>query len=150
MLKHQGIILFPTIRAKWSKLVLDFAIILNGTLQLIWNRFWQGILKGEYHYTIDLLFDWFGLVCFANKNKNCQLSCSWLQTSQTGVQWYNDTSPFSIPWVFLGSKLWFNFSFIPYCFIYHQNNLAMPDIIDTSVWVLLAAKRSKPPDVDPY
>jgi len=20
----------------------------------------------------DLLFDWFGLVCFANKNKNCQ------------------------------------------------------------------------------
>ncbi len=28
----------------------------------------QGILEG------DLLFDWFGLVCFANKNKNCQLS----------------------------------------------------------------------------
>ncbi len=26
--------------------------------------------------TIDLLFDWFGLVCFANKNKNCQLSYS--------------------------------------------------------------------------
>jgi hypothetical protein len=23
-----------------------------------------------------LLFDWFGLVCFANKNKNFQLSCS--------------------------------------------------------------------------
>jgi len=36
----------------------------------------QGILKGEYHCTIDLLFDWFGLVCFANKNKNCQLSYS--------------------------------------------------------------------------
>jgi hypothetical protein len=34
----------------------------------------QGILKGKYHCTIDLLFDWFGLVCFANKNKNCQLS----------------------------------------------------------------------------
>jgi len=34
----------------------------------------QGILKGEYHCTVDLLFDWFGLVCFANKNKNCQLS----------------------------------------------------------------------------
>jgi hypothetical protein len=31
---------------------------------------------GKYHYTIDLLFDWFGLVCFANKNKNCQLSYS--------------------------------------------------------------------------
>ncbi len=28
-----------------------------------------GILKGKYHCTVDLLFDWFGLVCFANKNK---------------------------------------------------------------------------------
>jgi hypothetical protein len=27
---------------------------------------------GKYHCTIDLLFDWFGLVCFENKNKNCQ------------------------------------------------------------------------------
>jgi hypothetical protein len=26
----------------------------------------QGILKGKYHCTVDLLFDWFGLVCFAN------------------------------------------------------------------------------------
>ncbi len=51
----------------------------------------QGILKG------DLLFSWFGLVCFANKNKNCQLSYSWFQTSQTGGQWYSDTCPFSIP-----------------------------------------------------
>ncbi len=42
--------------------------------------------------------DWFGLVCFAIKNKNCQLSYSWFQTSQTGGQWYSDTSPFSIPW----------------------------------------------------
>ncbi len=25
---------------------------------------------GKYHCTIDLLFDWFGFVCFANKNKN--------------------------------------------------------------------------------
>jgi hypothetical protein len=30
----------------------------------------QGILKGEVS-TVDLLLDWFGLVCFANKNKNC-------------------------------------------------------------------------------
>jgi hypothetical protein len=42
------------------------------------------------------LFDLFGLACFANKNKNCQLSYSLFQTSQTG-QWYSDTSPFSIP-----------------------------------------------------
>ncbi len=55
----------------------------------------HGILEGGS--IIDLLVDWFGLVCFANKNKNCQLSYSWYQTSQTGDQWYSDTSPFSIP-----------------------------------------------------
>ncbi len=54
--------------------------------------------RGKYHCTVDPLFDWFGLVCFANKNKNCQLSYSWFQTSQTGGQPYSDTSPFSIPW----------------------------------------------------
>ncbi len=54
----------------------------------------------KYHCTIELLFDWFGLVFFANKNKNCQLSYSWFQTSQTGGQWYNDTPPFSIPWFY--------------------------------------------------
>jgi hypothetical protein len=27
--------------------------------------------RGKYHCTVDLLFDWFGFVCFANKNKNC-------------------------------------------------------------------------------
>jgi hypothetical protein len=32
--------------------------------------------RGKYHCTIDLLFDWSGLVCFANKNKYCQLSYS--------------------------------------------------------------------------
>ncbi len=37
-----------------------------------WYAFNQGILKGEVSFY--LLFDWFGLVCFANKNKNCQLS----------------------------------------------------------------------------
>ncbi len=55
-------------------------------------------LRGKYHCTIDLLFDWFGLVCFENKNKNYQLSYSWFQTSQTGGRRYSDTSPFSIPW----------------------------------------------------
>jgi hypothetical protein len=46
---------------------------------------------------MDLLFDWFGLVCFPNKNKNCQLSHSWFQTSQTGCQRYSDTSPLVFP-----------------------------------------------------
>ncbi len=31
------------------------------------RRFSQGILKGDC--TVDLLFDWFGLVCFANEKK---------------------------------------------------------------------------------
>ncbi len=36
----------------------------------------QGILEGEeYHCTIDLLFDWFGIVGFANKNKKI-VSCN--------------------------------------------------------------------------
>jgi hypothetical protein len=54
-------------------------------------------LRGKYHCTIELLFDWFGLVCFAITNKKCPLSYSRFQTSQTGGQWYSDTSPFSIP-----------------------------------------------------
>jgi hypothetical protein len=56
-----------------------------------------GNTKGEG--TIDHLFDQFGLVCLANKNKNCKLSYSWFQTSQTGGQPYSDASPFSIPWL---------------------------------------------------
>ena len=56
------------------------------------------ISPGKYHCTVDLLFDWFGLAFFANKNKNCQLSYSWFQTSQPGGQQYSDTSPFSIAW----------------------------------------------------
>jgi hypothetical protein len=26
-------------------------------------------VRGKYHCTVDLLFDWFGLVCFANKKQ---------------------------------------------------------------------------------
>ncbi len=64
-----------------------------------WERLDRGILKGKYHCTIDLLFDWFGLVCFENRKKNCLLSSSWFQNNQTGGQWYSNTSPFSIPWL---------------------------------------------------
>ncbi len=61
---------------------------------------------GRYHSTIDLLFDWFGFVCFANKNKNCRLSCSWFQTSQTGGQWYSHTSPLVFPAMAHSSSFW--------------------------------------------
>ncbi len=46
----------------------------------------QGILKGEvslYHWPPVWLV---GLACFANKNKNWQLSYRWFKTSQTGGQ----------------------------------------------------------------
>ncbi len=62
-------------------------------------RWAREYLRGKYHCTIDLLFDWFILVCFANKDKNCQLLYSRFQTSQTGGLWYSDASPFSIPWM---------------------------------------------------
>jgi hypothetical protein len=32
---------------------------------------------------------------------SCMTTDDFLQTSQTGGQWYNDTSPFSIPWFFI-------------------------------------------------
>jgi hypothetical protein len=53
--------------------------------------------RRKYRCTVDLLFDQFGWVSFANKNKNRQLSYSLFQTSQTGGQQYSDTSPFSVP-----------------------------------------------------
>jgi hypothetical protein len=60
----------------------------------VWNwRIGQGILKGKYHCDVDLLFDWFGISCMTTDN------FFFCKTSQTGGQWYNDTSPFSIPWI---------------------------------------------------
>ncbi len=74
-----------------------FTVVINSISQ--WDNVFatvQGILKGEVS-----LYRWppvyrFELVCFANKNKNCQLSYSWFQTCQTGGQWYSDTTTFSI------------------------------------------------------
>ncbi len=52
---------------------------------------------GKYHCTIDLLFDWFGISCMTTDNFCFYLQNRQIQTSQTGGQWYSDTSPFSIP-----------------------------------------------------
>jgi hypothetical protein len=46
----------------------------------------QGILKGEYQCTIDLLFDWFGISCMATDNFCFYLKNRLIQTSQTGGQ----------------------------------------------------------------
>ncbi len=67
------------------------------------------ITKG-YHCTIDLLFDWFGISCMTTDNFCFYLQNRLIQTSQTGGQQYNDTSPlvfpaFSIEWL-RGCFLW--------------------------------------------
>jgi hypothetical protein len=33
------------------------------------DKYGKECYRGKYHCTIEPLFDWFGLVCFANKNK---------------------------------------------------------------------------------
>ncbi len=53
----------------------------------------------KYHCTIDLLFYWFGISCKTTDNFYFYLQNRPIQTSQTGGQWYSDTSPFSIPWL---------------------------------------------------
>ncbi len=58
-------------------------------------------LRGKYHCTIDLLFDWFGISCLTTNNFCIYLQNRLIQTSQTGGQRYSDTSPFSIPWRYL-------------------------------------------------
>jgi hypothetical protein len=75
------------------------------------------------HCTIDLLFVWFGLVCFANQNKNCQLSYSWFKTSQTGGQRYSDTYPFSIPCLQVSLSLSLNPQYLFYAILICLNNL---------------------------
>jgi hypothetical protein len=57
------------------------------------------LIQGIYHCTIDLLFDWFGISCVTTDNFYFYLQNRLIQTSQTGGQWYSDTSPFSIPWL---------------------------------------------------
>jgi len=51
---------------------------------------WAALVAGTKQNLSNLYlpFDIYGLFCFANKNKNCELSYSWFQTSQTGGQCY--------------------------------------------------------------
>jgi hypothetical protein len=57
----------------------------------------QRILKVKYHSIVDLLFDWFGISFMTTDNFCFYLQNRLIQTSQTGGQWYSDTSLFSIP-----------------------------------------------------
>ncbi len=58
----------------------------------------QGILKGKYPCTVDLLFDLFGISCTTTDKFCFYLQNRLIQASQTGGQWYGDTFTFSIPW----------------------------------------------------
>jgi hypothetical protein len=48
-------------------------------------------LRGENHCTIDL-FDWFEISCMTTDNFCFYFQNRLIQTSQTGGQWYSDTS----------------------------------------------------------
>jgi hypothetical protein len=53
--------------------------------------------RGKYHCTVDLLFDWFGISCMTTDNFCFYLQNRLIQNSQTGGQWYSDTSPLIFP-----------------------------------------------------
>ncbi len=57
----------------------------------------QGTLKGEYHCTVDLLFDKFGISSMTTENFRFYLQKRLIQTGQTGVQLYSDTTPSVFP-----------------------------------------------------
>ncbi len=69
---------------------------MTATAKNFWNLN-QGILKGKYHCTADLLFDWFGISCMTTDNFCFYLQNRQILTGQTGGQQYSDTFPFSIP-----------------------------------------------------
>ncbi len=67
----------------------------SNTSRISGGQLKQGILN----CTIDLLFDQFGISCMTTDNFCFYLQNRLIQTSQTGGQWYSDTSPFSISWL---------------------------------------------------
>ncbi len=61
----------------------------------------QGTLKGKYHFTVDLLFDWFGILCITTDNFRFYLQNILIQTGQTVGHLCSDTYHFSVPWLSL-------------------------------------------------
>jgi hypothetical protein len=61
------------------------------------NKTLQGILKGEYQNTIDLLFDWFGISSMTTDNFGLYLQNRLIQRGQAGGQLHADTSPLVFP-----------------------------------------------------
>ncbi len=65
---------FYNIDTRWLALIRAALENLNEAPFIVVAILKPGNTKGEVSITVDLLFDWFGLVCFANKNNYCQLS----------------------------------------------------------------------------
>jgi hypothetical protein len=61
------------------------------------SHFTQRLHAGTNTNTYTLSIDWFGISCMTTNNLCFCLQSSPIQTSQTGGQWYSDTSLFSIP-----------------------------------------------------
>jgi hypothetical protein len=60
--------------------------------------------RENYHCTVGLLFDWFGISCMTTDNFCFYLQNRQIQTSQTGGQWYSDTSPWTRVATFFSDK----------------------------------------------
>jgi hypothetical protein len=58
----------------------------------------QGILKGKYHCTVDLLFDWLGISCMTTDNFFAKQTSPNQSNRRSTIQIY---FPFSIPWFLL-------------------------------------------------
>ncbi len=59
----------------------------------------QEYQRVKYHYTVDLLFDSFGISCMTTDNIYFYLQNRLIQPTLTGGQSYSPPSPFSIPWL---------------------------------------------------
>ena len=60
------------------------------------------LCKGKYHCTADLLFLLFGFSCLATTQIEHIYLFGQIQTSQTGIQTYSDTSPYKVSECSLG------------------------------------------------
>ncbi len=57
-----------------------------------------------YCCPVDLLFDWFGIICMTTDNFYFYLQNRLIQTGQTGGQLYSDTSPLVFPGLIFEDK----------------------------------------------
>jgi hypothetical protein len=86
--------LWPTYKIYIVNALPNLSVRLWERRNVAWGREYE---TGKYQCTIDLLFDWFGIRCMTTDNFCFYLQNRQIQTSETGGQWYSDTSSFSIP-----------------------------------------------------